>query len=569
MQPPTVPRIKPFPTGLPLLAAFTLLAASFVFELWRHLGAAGDFWTFWAAARAVRAGLDPYVPTALTRGAAPPAGAVPGPFLSPLFLAQAMQPLGALPLGAARLVWLALNLALSGPLVLLLLRLGGLRPTWRAVLTGAALLMAFQPYDLTLWLGQTDVIVVTAIAAGWLCMERGRPFLGGLVLSLAAVDVHLVAGVGLYLLFAARTATGRRALLGMAAGVSALGAVCLVHPADVTRWLLVTLPHAQASAIEPWDTLSVLQAASEMLGRPAGGIAAAALDVGMIGLAWSVWRRRAGTAERDLAVAAGLTLATTTFAYNQDYLLLVLAFPFLAQQWRRNASGLWTGALAFALAAGYGLAELTGGLVAPSHAAFIIGAPLMALAVLACVPALRARIGRVHLLWAGAWVAATVGGYVAVLGTRSEIGAEVMMLAGVLAFMALVGLGGAHGTESGGERPPARDPGRAQQIPAVRDATAWGRQERAGSFGALRHQAWSDAAGPEWSEPAPPGRDRETPFDGVGPPHAAGHRLLEPLSPGVGAAQADLRLAHVVPRRRGEAGTRATSRPPTTISWQT
>jgi len=470
-------------------AALALLTCAFVSELWRHLGAAGDFWTLWAAARAVGAGLDPYVPGSLLRVAPLPAPAAPGPFLSPLFVAQAMRPLGALSFGEARLVWLALSLALSGGLVSLLLRQAGFRTTWLAVAAGAGLLMAFQPYDITLWLGQTDVLVVTALAAGWLCLERGRPFLGGVAVALAAVDVHLLFGFGFYLLFRAVARRDSRPLAGMAAGLLALAAACLMHPADLQRWLLVTLPNAQVSAIEPWDTLSALQAASELLGRHAGWIAAAALDAGLVTLAVRAWMGRAATPQRDLAVAAVLTLVTTSFAYNQDYLLLVLAFPFVARQWRGGVPRAWTGALAFALAVGFGLAELTGGPVAPSHAAFIIGAPLLALGALACLAECRAGSGPGDGLWAGAWIAVTVGGYAAFTASRYELGAELVMLAGVLAFMALVGLAPERWAE----------PGR----PSPERAGAWdGAAGSAGVPGPARGgpagpapAAWSDGAG--------------------------------------------------------------------------
>ncbi len=428
------------PTAALFLIAFALLSSGFVYELWRHIGTAGDFWTFWAAARATRAGLDPYIPALLTRVSPLPGGpAAPGPFLSPIVLAQALEPLGALPFPTARVVWLVINLALSGALVPLLLRLGGIPLKWRSVLAGTALLMAFQPYDLTLWLGQTDVLVVVAIAAGWLLIWGGRPYLGGLAVSLAAIDVHLMPAFGLYFLVTARGRRGRSAFFGLATGLVALGAACLILRGDVNQWLLVTLPHAQVSAIEPWDTLSVLQASSELLGRKGGAMLALVMDVVMVGLAIVAWRRRGSTPDRDLAICAALTLVTTTFAFNQDYLLLVLAFPYLARQWRGGVSRAWTGAMAFSLAVGYGLAEMTGGPVAPKHAAFILGAPLLALGVLGCLPASQSLRGRAYWAWAGAWAIGTLGGYAASTLSRTEIGVEVGMLSGVLVFLVLVG----------------------------------------------------------------------------------------------------------------------------------
>ena len=421
---------------IPFTAALTLLTVGFAYELWRHLPSAGDFWTFWAAARALHANLDPYVSANLTRVALPPKA--PGSFLSPLAVAEILEPLGALPFRIARLIWLAISLGLSGALVPLLLRQGGIPWHWRSALTGTALLLAFQPYNITLWLGQTDVVVVVAIATGWFLMDRGRPYLGGLVLSMAAFDIHFLPAFGLYFLVSAAKAERRAALLGLVTGLAVIGAACLAYPTDVIQWIFVTLPHAQASAIEPWDTLSVLQATSELLGVHAGRIVTALLDLAVIGVAIPIWRR-GGSPDRDLAVCAVVALATTTFGYNQDYLLLVLAFPFLARQWRLGESRSWISAMAFSLAAGYGLAELTGGPVAPNHALFLLGSPLLALVVMRSLPSLRTESSRIAWRWATIWMLATIIGYALLTAVQKEIGAELVMLSGLLAFLALLG----------------------------------------------------------------------------------------------------------------------------------
>ena len=418
--------------------AWGILALGFVYELWRHLPAAGDFWTFWAAARALAAGRDPYVFASLTGVAALPPGPTPGPFLSPLSLAEAIRPLALLPLGVAQHLWLLVNLMLSGVLLLLLLGLAGSRLRWPAVIGGAALLMAFQPFDITLWLGQTDVLVVVALAVGWRLLQRGRPFLGGLVMSAVVVDVHLILGFGCFLLYSALVHRRWRPLAGLGTGLAVTAAACLLHPADLAQWLFVTLPHAQRAAIEPWDTLSVLQATSELLGRRAGLVLTLAVDIVAVALAYVAWGRcrseDAGTGE--LAVAAVLTLVTTTFAYNQDFLVAVLAAPLLVRLWHRSARGAWLGALAFCLGVGYGLAELTNGHITPGHAAFILGAPMLALLVLVFLPKVAPRLEAGHWAWSTAWVLLTVGGYAILTYAHSEIGAEVLMLGGALAFVA-------------------------------------------------------------------------------------------------------------------------------------
>lgn len=446
-------------------ATLTLLMAGFAYELWRHLPTAGDFWTFWAAARALHANLDPYLAANLTRVAVPPKA--PGSFLSPLVVAEVMEPLGALPFHIARFIWLGISLTLSAILVPLVLRQGGIPCHGRSVLAATALLLAFQPYNITLWLGQTDVFVVVAIAGGWFLMERGRPYLGGLVLSIAAIDIHFLPIFGLYLLVSAAKAERRAALFGLVTGLAAIGVACLAHPADVIQWIFVTLPHAQASAIEPWDTLSVLQATSELFGVHAGRIVTGFLDLAVIGFAIALWRR-SGSPERDLAVCAVAALATTTFGYNQDYLLLVLAFPYLARLWRLGASRSWICAMAFSLAVGYGLAELTGGPVAPNHALFLLGSPLLALIVLWNLPSLRTAPSRIAWRWASVWFLATIIGYALLTAVRNEIGLEVTMLAGLFAFLTILGLHernhpapGHPGSQHTDPRPSSLAPGRA------------------------------------------------------------------------------------------------------------
>lgn len=416
------------------------LAVAFCFELWRHLAAPGDFWTLWAAARALAAGGDPYRFGALAAAAALPHGLRPGPFLSPLFVAEAFAPLGALPFSLARALWLGLNLALAVWLLWLLLGQAGVRPTARAWAAGAALLVAFQPFDLTLWLGQTDIVVVVALALAWRWLKGGRPILAGLVASVAAIDVHLLAGFGLYLLYRACAKRDHRPLLGLAAGLGLLGGASLLHAGDVGHWLAVTLPHAQAAAIEPWDTLSGLQAATELLGRHAAWAAVAALDAAMLLLAWRAWRGAGAGPERDLAVAAVLTLATTTFAYNQDYLLLVLAAPFLIRQWRQGVAPWRTGAAALCLCLGFGLAELTASPVSPRHAGFMLGAPLLALTLALLLRGGGTPLAPAHRAWAWIWAGVTLGGYALLAVGRWEVAPELLLLGGLVGFLLLTGV---------------------------------------------------------------------------------------------------------------------------------
>jgi hypothetical protein len=288
--------------------------------------------------------------------------------------------------------------------------------------------------------------------------------------GLAALDVHLILGLGAYFVYGALAERRWRPLGGLCAGLLAVALPSLAHPHDLAHWVLVTLPHAQRAAIEPWDTLSVLQAASEMLGRRGGWVAAVAVGVAMVALAVAAWRRGAGRRpERDLAVAAALTLATTTFAYNQDYLLLVLALPFMARLWRDGAPAVRTGALAFVLAPAFGIAELTGGPIPPRHAAFVLLAPLLAGCVVAGLAGTRAGLRTADRWWAAAWAAATPVGYALLTLTGTEIGAEVVVLCGVCAFL---GLAAAWPESPAGPAVGPNRAGRARAVAALAPGTA-------------------------------------------------------------------------------------------------
>ncbi len=422
------------------VAGSALVALAFLYELHQHLGTAGDFWTFWAAARALSAGLSPYHLKNLVAAAGPLPHPRPGPFLSPIFVAEVMAPLGALPFGAARLVWLGVSLLCVAATLPVLVRLGGASARWTALAAGAVLCMAFQPLSFTLWLGQTDTLVVAALAVGWYALRRGRPLLGGLAAAVAAVDPHLLAGLGLYLLFRALARRDRLPLFGFAVGGAVVFGLCLLHPAMTDHWLRVTLPQAQVAAIEPWDTLNWLQAWSELLGPHLAVWPTVALDLFLILLALGLWARPDATPARDLAVVAVLTLATTTFAYNQDYTLLLLAAPFFIARWRSGSSDNRTGLLAFTLAVGYALSALTGGPVPLRHAGFVLVVPVVALAAVCSLPVVRARLKTGFGVWAAIWVSVTWAGYGVFTALGGARWPSLLLLCGLVVFLVVLWL---------------------------------------------------------------------------------------------------------------------------------
>lgn len=138
-------------------------------------------------------------------------------FFAPPFAAFPFAPLSILPYRFAFWALLACNLALL-LLAAWIMRpyLGALVKRWPPL--PFLLFLTFLPAGFTLVMGQLSILVLVFFCGGFVLLQRGRPILAGLVLSLALIKFQLV--IPVVLLFALWRQW--RFLLGFVAGCSLL-----------------------------------------------------------------------------------------------------------------------------------------------------------------------------------------------------------------------------------------------------------------------------------------------------------------------------------------------------------
>lgn len=317
-------------------AIYTCLEAS-QFSPW-------DFAAFWGAGKALNVGLDPYLRSTVLRLG------VPAGFFSPIFLAMIFQPIAALfpALMQAKLVWTACNIVGGAALSLILVRLSGLRVTLRSYLVATALLVAFEPFTGTMQLGQTDILVVLAVAASWLLLEHRRDFLAGVTFCCGASNPHLILGIGVYYLYRAIFRRQYRLLLGLLVGGIPVVATSVLYLGYTIEWITRVLPPKQAVAAPDVKQITILHLATvyaPRLGIPgayalrAGEVITTLVTLLALGACVLIWHRGKGRSTAiEMGAAVVLTVVAATFAYHQDLLLLVLIGPSLVAVWRDTCS---------------------------------------------------------------------------------------------------------------------------------------------------------------------------------------------------------------------------------------
>ena len=224
-----------------------------------------DFQAFWGAGKALNAGMDPYDAGSMRQLS------LEVPFLSPIFVAELFQPITMIPFHRAKLIFAGLDVVGAFVMVPLLLALGRQLDwgRWERILLGVAVLMAFELFSAGIYLGQTDLIVVLALAASAYCLDRGHRFLAGLVFCVSAMNPHLATGIGLYYLFRTVALREYSLLLGMAAGVVPVVAGCLAHDDYFIEWVTRVLPsqgYAQVGSLIQITLVNLIGA----FGVPAG-----------------------------------------------------------------------------------------------------------------------------------------------------------------------------------------------------------------------------------------------------------------------------------------------------------
>ena len=331
----------------PGIGTATVLLVASLFAAWLFTptwsGERGvDAKVFYAAASLQNRGGNPYDPAQI--GAEQdrlfniPAHLAPGqagyaraPFGYPPLFTLVLR--GALPLGFDRFYLALLALLLAAGVVGFeaVLRVAGWQRRWLA----RALFLASAPMALSLFVGNPSPLLLLGWAAALLLARRGRPFVGGVVLTLCMLKLPVGVPAAAALLIA--PANGRRLLLafGLAAGSGVLASiqVLLTGPEATANWIRSLGGYASGirggSAFSQSGLAGVpalfLDYVSTLLAVILGLVLVAAI------LFWA-WRRLGGSGQAIapnlyLAIILVASLGATPYLHLND--LVLMAFPLL------------------------------------------------------------------------------------------------------------------------------------------------------------------------------------------------------------------------------------------------
>jgi alpha-1,2-mannosyltransferase len=240
-------------------------------------------------------------------------------FLNPPIVAVVLVPLAELPRTVGLGLFLVLStLALGAAGWLLVARLGC--PVWPTVLAVLSL-----PAAITLYKGQWDGLLLLALVAALVLLER-RPVLAGLLLSALAIKVQAV-----WLVPVVLVALGRwRVLAGMAVGAAVLigSDIAMLGP----HWL--DWPHAmfQTTSDQATWNIGLASIPAYLGGNGAGLLASAALGIAAVPAIFGLRGRL--RSDPSLAVAAAVCISLLLGPHTLPYDLLLVA-PALALAGRR------------------------------------------------------------------------------------------------------------------------------------------------------------------------------------------------------------------------------------------
>lgn len=231
------------------VGAIVLLLLGFAQLRIDKLGA-DDFSTAWAGARALLLGADPYdagtwTDTVMRIAVHPLLDTAV--YAYPPWVALALLPLGALPVGAAGMLWSAAGIAGAVLAVRALLRAYLPGRTWAHAAVGA-LLVTSAPAVVTLVLGQWPFLFVTMLAAIVLLLRAHRPVAAGLVavamLAKPPLFVFTAAALAVRALWPGNSMVGRPFIVtATAAGVATIVLSWLIIPSWWPAYLVHVAAH--------------------------------------------------------------------------------------------------------------------------------------------------------------------------------------------------------------------------------------------------------------------------------------------------------------------------------------
>lgn len=293
-----------------------------------------DFKTYYAAAQAFRAGLDPYEPANLNRFVA---GSGEFPFIYPPLVLYAFAPFTALSLGAAAKAWLLVQLLALGGLLWLWHRY--LVPLTRHPLVAPFLLYAFSSaLAVDLVAGNVSLVEELGLWLGFAFLLRGRVWPFCLCVGLVA-QIKLVPALLLGLLWIVPTRARWRALgAGVLGTLGALGINFLLNPAYALRFLRAAAGRDERGPFN-MSSLALWRDLVDEIGRPWAPVppwvaqvfwGVSALALGVVTLRVAL-RHQAGPGAQDLRtrLCLGLLAYGLVLPRFMSYSYILLLAPAL------------------------------------------------------------------------------------------------------------------------------------------------------------------------------------------------------------------------------------------------
>lgn len=306
-----------------LVALAVAAALSVGWAGFQALGAEGSRDNQWSGAHILWQGLDPSRLFIACRAG----GCADDPFILsqypnyPISVLALFTPLGALPWGVAKFVWLAVNLLSSAVL---------LRCVWRewapkfgrvALLFALLLFLVATPFRNHIENGQVGLLALAAFALSREASTRRRTTLAGLFLALAWTKFTLT--LPLSLIFVARRDWRVVAIAG-AVHVGLTLAASAWTGTDPIASAFGFLRVARLAIHEQYGYLDLFSFAIRV-GLP--GMVAGAAAMALFGaLLYGAWR---GGKDREPLLLSVASLASIAIFYHLSYDCVILLFPFL------------------------------------------------------------------------------------------------------------------------------------------------------------------------------------------------------------------------------------------------
>lgn len=285
----------------------------------------GDFIEYWAAARLLVAGENPYDGARLQQLENEATGRddlvmmwnppwTPVPFL-PILL---------LPLGAATLAWLCLNLVLLVACATLLWKRLAPERVRRHLWIAWVTALVFMPALFTVRAGQISILLLVSVVGCLYFVERRQDIPAGAFLALATIKLHVLY---LFLLVLAwwvwRERRWRVVLGGAIMLIVWIGTLLLIAPHSLAHY-------ARALAQNPptaWRTATLGGALRSLLGAEHTWLqflptVVTALLTGL----YLLWHRPAISWPRDLAPILLLSVPTAAYGWSFDHTVLLVVF---------------------------------------------------------------------------------------------------------------------------------------------------------------------------------------------------------------------------------------------------